>query len=160
MATNPSESYRPSSPTTSAHSGAAHIGKSVAIKGQLSGSEDLYLDGEVEGSIDLAGHTLTIGPSGRVRAQISAKNVIIHGNVTGNVRGSEKVELKSTSVLAGDIATKRIAIDDGAFFKGGIDIQKEAAGAPEQKPATPPAPNSAAPANPTTATPPATTPAK
>ena len=129
MATNPSESYRPS---VSVQSGAAHIGKSVSIKGQLSGSEDLFLDGEVEGSIDLPGQTLTVGPSGRVRAQISAKTVIVHGNVTGNVRGSDKVELKNTAVLSGDIVTRRIAIDDGAFFKGGIDIQKEGG---EQKPA-------------------------
>jgi cytoskeletal protein CcmA (bactofilin family) len=105
----------------------AHIGKSVVIKGQLSGSEDLYLDGEVEGTVDLPGHTLTIGPSGRIRANISARIVSIQGTVTGNVRGSDKVELKNSAVLTGDIATKRIAIDDGAFFKGGVDIQKESA---------------------------------
>jgi cytoskeletal protein CcmA (bactofilin family) len=111
----------------------AHIGKSVVIKGQLSGSEDLYLDGEVEGRVDLPGNTLTVGPSARIRANISARTVIIQGAVTGNVRASEKVELKGTSVLTGDIATKRIAIDDGAFFKGGVDIQKN--GLAEAKPA-------------------------
>lgn len=113
----------------------AHIGKSVVIKGQLSGSEDLYLDGEVDGTVDLPGHTLTIGPSGRIRANISARIVVIQGTVTGNVRGSDKVELKNSAVLTGDIITKRIAIDDGAFFKGGVDIQKE--NAPQTKPATP-----------------------
>ena len=112
----------------------AHIGKSVVIKGQLSGSEDLYLDGEVDGTVDLPGHTLTIGPSGRIRANISARIVVIQGTVTGNVRGSDKVELKNSAVLTGDIITKRIAIDDGAFFKGGVDIQKE--NAPQTKPAT------------------------
>lgn len=103
----------------------AHIGKSVVIKGQLSGSEDLYLDGEVEGTVDLPGHTLTVGPSGRIRAHMTARIIVIQGTVTGNVRATDKVELKNTAALTGDIATKRIAIDDGAFFKGGVDIQKE-----------------------------------
>jgi cytoskeletal protein CcmA (bactofilin family) len=103
----------------------AHIGKSVLIKGELSGSEDLYLDGEVEGSVELKQHSLTIGPHGRVKANVHAREIIIHGKVEGNVRGDEKVELKKSSVLLGDIATQRIAIEDGAYFKGGIDIQKD-----------------------------------
>ena len=102
----------------------AHIGKSVVIKGELSGSEDLYLDGEVEGSIELRSHSLTIGPNGRVRANINAKDVVIHAKVDGNVRGSERVELKKSAVLNGDVITQRIVIEDGAFFKGSIDIQK------------------------------------
>jgi cytoskeletal protein CcmA (bactofilin family) len=88
----------------------AHIGKSVLVKGELSGSEDLYLDGEVEGSIDLREHSLVIGPHGRVRANIFARDVVVHGKVDGNVSGTE-----------------RIVIEDGAFFKGAIDIKKEAA---------------------------------
>ncbi len=102
----------------------AHIGKSVVVKGELSGSEDLYLDGEVEGSIELRNHSLTIGPNGKVRANVQAKEVVVHGKVDGNVRGSERVELKKSAVLNGDIATQRISIEDGAFFKGSIDIQK------------------------------------
>lgn len=102
----------------------AHIGKSVIIRGELSGSEDLYLDGEVEGSIELKGHALTIGPNGHIRANVHAQEVIIHGRVDGNIRGSERVELKKTAVLAGDIFTQRITIEDGAFFKGAVDIQK------------------------------------
>lgn len=102
----------------------AHIGKSVIVKGELSGSEDLYLDGEVEGSIELRGHSLTIGPNGRVRANVHAKDVVIHGKVDGNVRGNERVELKKSAVLNGDIFTQRIVIEDGAYFKGAIDIQK------------------------------------
>lgn len=102
----------------------AHIGKSVVVKGELSGSEDLYLDGEVEGSIELRNHSLTIGPNGRVRANVYAKDVVIQGKVDGNVRGSERVELRKTAVLAGDISTQRIVIEDGAYFKGSIDIQK------------------------------------
>jgi cytoskeletal protein CcmA (bactofilin family) len=104
----------------------AHIGKSVVIKGELSGSEDLYLDGEVEGTIELQKHALTVGPNGRIRAHINAKEVIIHGKVDGNIRGTDKVELKRTAVLVGDIQTQRITIEDGAYFKGAIDIQREA----------------------------------
>jgi cytoskeletal protein CcmA (bactofilin family) len=103
----------------------AHIGKSVLIKGELSGSEDLYLDGEVEGNIELRDHSLTIGPNGRVRANIHAKDVVVFGKVDGNVAGNDRVELKRSAVLMGDIATQRIVIEDGAFFKGAIDIKKE-----------------------------------
>jgi cytoskeletal protein CcmA (bactofilin family) len=103
----------------------AHIGKSVMIKGELSGSEDLYLDGEVEGSIELHDHNLTVGPNGRVKANINAKEVIIQGKVDGNITGSERVELRKSGVLVGDIVTQRIVIEDGAYFKGGIDIRKD-----------------------------------
>ena len=103
----------------------AHIGKSVLIKGELSGSEDLYVDGEVEGNIDLNEHSLTIGPHGRVRANVKARDVVVHGKVDGSVYGTERVELKRSAVLVGDIATQRIVIEDGAYFKGAIDIRKE-----------------------------------
>jgi len=103
----------------------AHIGKSVIIRGELSGSEDLYLDGEVEGSIELHEHNLTIGPHGRVRANVQARDIIVHGKVDGNVHGSERVELKRSAVLVGDISTQRIVIEDGAYFKGAIDIKKD-----------------------------------
>jgi len=102
----------------------AHIGKSVIVKGELSGSEDLFLDGEVEGSIELRSNSVIIGPNGRVRANVHAREIIVHGKVDGNVRGIEKVELKKSAVLNGDIFTQRIIIEDGAFFKGAIDIQK------------------------------------
>jgi len=102
----------------------ANIGKSVAIKGDVSGGEDLYLDGEVDGSIELHEHSLTVGPNGHVRANINAKQVIIHGRVDGNVFASDRVELRKSAVLSGDIATQRIVIEDGAYFKGGIDISK------------------------------------
>jgi len=102
----------------------AHIGSSVVIKGELSGSEDLYLDGEVEGSIDLQNNNLVIGPNGKVRANVFAKDVTIHGKVDGTVTGSTRVELKKSAVLNGDINTHRIVIEDGAFFKGAIDIRK------------------------------------
>jgi cytoskeletal protein CcmA (bactofilin family) len=105
--------------------GTAHIGSSVVINGELSGSEDLYLDGHIEGSIELQGNSLTIGPNGRVKANIQARAVIIHGNVEGNVVASDRVELTKTAVLAGDVVTQRIAIQDGAYFKGSIDVHKE-----------------------------------
>ncbi|HUS19548.1 MAG TPA: polymer-forming cytoskeletal protein [Terriglobales bacterium] len=130
--TNPPEikkEFRPMEPVKSADSfraDVAHIGKSVLVKGELSGSEDLYLDGEVEGSIDLQEHNLTIGPHGRVRANVKAKDVIVHGKVDGNIQGTDRVELKRSAVLVGDISTQRIVIEDGAFFKGAIDIKKEA----------------------------------
>ena len=103
----------------------AHIGKSVLIKGHLSGSEDLYVDGEVEGTIELREHSLVIGPNGRIRANIVARELILHGKVEGNVQAGERVELKKSSTLMGDVSTPRIVIEDGAFFKGAIDIPKE-----------------------------------
>jgi cytoskeletal protein CcmA (bactofilin family) len=126
----------------------AHIGKSVIIKGELSGSEDLYLDGEVEGSIELRGHSITVGPNGRVRANVHARDVIVHGRVDGNLHAGERVELKKSAVLVGDIFTQRIAIEDGAFFKGGIDVQK-----PEAKPEPKPEAKAASTTAPATATP-------
>jgi len=113
----------------------ATIGKSVVVKGELSGSEDLVVDGEVEGSISLRGQSLTVGPNGRVRANIEARNVILHGRVNGNIQATDRVELRKTAALSGDISTARISIEDGAFFKGMIDIQKpEAASKIEAKP--------------------------
>ena len=111
----------------------AHIGKSVVIKGELSGSEDLHVDGEVEGSIDLKDHVLTIGPHGRVRANVQAKEIVVHGKVEGNLNGTDRVELKRSAVQVGDISTQRIVIEDGAYFKGAIDIRKDAK--PAAKPA-------------------------
>ncbi len=112
----------------------ATIGKSVVVKGELSGSEDLYVDGHVEGSITLRGQSLTIGPNGRVRANVEARNVILHGQVDGNITASDRVELRKSASLKGDISTARIAIDDGAYFKGAIDIQKTEAPKGEAKP--------------------------
>ena len=103
----------------------AHIGKAVLIKGELSGSEDLYLDGEVEGTIELDRNSVTVGPNARIRAHIHAREVIIHGKVDGNIQGTDRVELRRTAVLVGDISTQRVSIEDGAYFKGGIDIKRD-----------------------------------
>ena len=121
----------------------AHIGKSVIVKGELSGSENLFLDGEVEGSIDLRGHNLTVGPNGRVRANINARELVVHGNIAGNVQ-AERVELKKSAVFVGDIATQRIAIEEGAYFKGGIDVLKEVAASAAAKSERKPEPAQAA----------------
>ena len=104
----------------------AHIGRSVIIKGELSGSEDLYVDGQVEGTIQLQGNSLTVGPNGQVRANVNARNVSVHGKLEGNVRASERIELTKSAVVIGDVFAQRVAIEDGAYFKGKVDIQKEA----------------------------------
>jgi cytoskeletal protein CcmA (bactofilin family) len=104
----------------------AHIGKSVVIKGELSGSEDLYLDGQVEGSIELRDHSLTVGPNGSVKANVSAKGVIIQGKLEGSVNASERVDLRQSAVVNGDVTTQRIAIEEGAFLKGKVDIRTAA----------------------------------
>ena len=117
----------------------AQIGKSVVIKGELSGSEDLYVDGQVEGSISLKNNMLTVGPNGSVKATVEAKGVVVQGKLEGNVAASDRVELRKSAVVTGDIATQRIAIEDGAYFKGKVEIQKEAA--------QPPAPNRPEPRN-------------
>ena len=127
----------------------ATIGKSVVVKGELSGNEDLVIDGDVEGSITLRGQTLTVGPNGRVRANIEARNVILHGRVDGDIHAADRVDLRKSASLSGNISTARISIEDGAFFKGGIDIQKPDSGAPKVEPrsqsaAAPPAPVPAA----------------
>ena len=105
----------------------AHIGKSVVIKGELSGSEDLYIDGQVEGTIELAGNNLIIGPNGQVRANVNAKGVVVKGKLDGNIRASDRAELHKSAVIVGDIVAQRVAIEDGAYFKGRVEIQREGA---------------------------------
>jgi cytoskeletal protein CcmA (bactofilin family) len=102
-----------------------HIGKSVVIRGELTGNEDLYLDGEIEGNIDLRDHKLVIGPNGKIKATITARDIVLHGRVEGNVSATERVELKKSCTLIGDVSTSRIVIEDGAFFKGAIDIKED-----------------------------------
>jgi cytoskeletal protein CcmA (bactofilin family) len=114
----------------------AHIGKSVIIKGELSGSEDLYVDGQVEGNIELAGNRLIIGPHGQVRANVNAKGVIVQGKLDGNIRASERAELTKSAVVSGDIVTQRVAIEEGAYFKGKVDIQREGVKTDGAKPAS------------------------
>ena len=115
-----------------------NIGKSVVIKGELNGSEDLTIEGQVEGTIQLREHVLTIGPNGRIKAQVFAKAVIVLGEVTGNVTASDKVDIRDNGSVDGDIVAPRVAIAEGAHFRGSVDMQRKAgAGAPkpEVKPA-------------------------
>lgn len=111
--------------STMAPGGLANIGKSVSINGELSGSEDIYVDGQLEGSIQLPGNSVTVGPNGRVKANITAKNLTVGGTLDGNVHASERTELRKTAVVNGDVQTRRIAIEEGAYFKGKLEILGE-----------------------------------
>ena len=131
-----------------------NIGKSVIIKGELNGSEDLTIEGAVEGKIELRQNVLTIGPNGKIKAQVFAKSVVILGEVTGNVTASEKVDIRDNGSVDGDIAAPRVAIAEGAHFRGSIDMQRpggaSAGGAKaESKPEAKAAPAPAASATPT-----------
>lgn len=140
-------------PTPAAPSGGAirrevgrdnvNIGKSVFIKGELSGSEDLTIEGNVEGRIELKDNTLTIGPNGKIRAEVFAKQVIVLGEVTGNVTASEKVDIRDNGSVDGDVTSPRVAIAEGAHFRGAIDMQR-AGQAKGTKPAAAPAATPAA----------------
>jgi cytoskeletal protein CcmA (bactofilin family) len=133
--------------------GLASIGKAVKIVGQIFSREDLYVDGDVEGTIELLEHKLTIGPNGKVQAGIKAREVVALGTIQGNVEAADKIEIRKEARLVGDIRTARIMIEDGAYFKGSIDIVK----AEPVKPARAEQRSHAAPAAPTPA--PAPTPA-
>ena len=108
-----------------------NIGKSVVIKGELNGSEDLTIEGHVEGKIELKDHVLTIGPNGKIKAQVFAKAVIVLGEVHGNVTASEKVDIRDNGSVDGDIVSPRVAIAEGAHFRGSVDMQRKP-GAPEK----------------------------
>jgi cytoskeletal protein CcmA (bactofilin family) len=103
----------------------ARIGKTVTIKGEISGNEDIYVDGHIEGGISLSGNSLTVGPDGRVRANVTAKNVTVSGSVEGNLKVTERTEMRKTAVVTGDVQTRRIAIEEGAYFKGKLEILME-----------------------------------
>jgi cytoskeletal protein CcmA (bactofilin family) len=104
----------------------ASIGRSVMIKGELSGSENLYVDGSVEGKIELPNFMLTIGPNGNVKASVTAKSIVVHGKLDGAINATDRVDLRKSAVVTSDVTTQRISIEEGAFLKGKVDIQKEA----------------------------------
>jgi cytoskeletal protein CcmA (bactofilin family) len=117
-----------------------NIGKSVIIKGELTGSEDLTIEGQVEGKIELRQNILTIGPNGKIKAQVFAKAIVIQGEVIGNVTATERVDIRDNGSVDGDLSAPRVAIADGAHFRGAIDMQKQGATtkpAVEAKPAAP-----------------------
>jgi cytoskeletal protein CcmA (bactofilin family) len=102
----------------------ATIGKGLFIKGEITGSESLYIDGKIEGTINLPGNRLTIGKNGQVNASVNAREIVVLGKVKGNVSATDRVDIRAEGSLTGDVSAARISIEDGAFFKGGIDIKK------------------------------------
>jgi cytoskeletal protein CcmA (bactofilin family) len=104
-----------------------NIGKSVVIKGELNGSEDLTIEGHVEGRIELKDHVLTIGPNGKIKAELFAKAIVVLGEVVGNVSASEKVDIRENGSVDGDITAPRVAIAEGAHFRGSVDMQNKGA---------------------------------
>ena len=132
--------------------GAATLGKAVKVVGQIFSREDLYVDGEVEGTVEALEHKLTIGPNGVVRATVKAREVVALGTIQGNVEAAEKIEIRKDAKLTGDIRTARIIIEDGAYFKGSIDIVKpEPAKASAKAQGSAPAPQASPTANASTA---------
>jgi cytoskeletal protein CcmA (bactofilin family) len=118
-------------------SSAATIGKAVKVVGQIYSREDLYVDGEIEGTVEALEHKLTIGPNGAVRAGVKAREVVALGTIQGNVEAHDKIEIRKEAKLVGDIRTARIIIEDGAYFKGSIDIVKPEPKGAAVKPASP-----------------------
>ena len=127
-----------------------NIGKSVVIKGELNGSEDLTIEGQVEGKIELKDHVLTIGPNGKIKAQVFAKAVIVLGEVNGNITASEKVDIRDGGSVDGDMISPRVAIAEGAHFRGSVDMQRKGA-QPGQKTASGSQTDKAQPSTPTPA---------
>ena len=141
---SPSRTFEPE---TSARGGSAALGKNVTVKGQIFAREDLTIDGEVEGTVECQEHRLTIGPNARVQAGLKAREIIIHGSIQGNVDATDKIDIKKEAKLVGDIKTSRIVIEDGAYFKGSIDISKAVASSkPAQAPQSQPSAAASAPA--------------
>jgi cytoskeletal protein CcmA (bactofilin family) len=127
----------------------ATIGKGLFVKGEITGSESLFIDGKVEGSINLPGNRVTVGRNGQVAASVAAREIVILGKVRGNVAASDRVDIRAEGALTGDVTAARISIEDGAFFKGGIDIKRaDAKPAAASTPATPAAPEAPKPAQP------------
>jgi cytoskeletal protein CcmA (bactofilin family) len=104
--------------------GSTSIGRTITIKGEIRGEEDLFIDGQMEGRLDLGGNRLVVGPNGKVRATIGAREVDVHGTVEGNVDAAERIILRKNSKLVGDLKMASVVIEDGAYFKGSIDIKR------------------------------------
>ena len=118
----PIDSYP--APSASSSSGLARLGATLHVKGEITGNEDLHIDGTVEGLVQLEDRKLTVGASAKVTADIIAREVVVFGKVQGNLRASDRVEIKRDGSVTGDITTSRISIEDGAYFKGRIEIDR------------------------------------
>jgi cytoskeletal protein CcmA (bactofilin family) len=143
--TNPMSTAPPSTHYSPDVRGPAVIGKSVMIKGQIFSREDLTIDGEIDGSVELQEHRLTVGPNGKLQAGVKAREIVVLGAIHGNVEASDKIDIRKDARLVGDIKTARIVIEDGAYFKGSIDIVRPEISKPA--PAPPPKPVVAAPSS-------------
>ena len=121
-----------------------NVGKSVVVTGDLSGNEDVFIEGQVDGKIELRHHVLTVGPNGKLKAQVFARQVVVLGEVVGNITASEKVTIRDDGAVDGDLVAPRVAIAEGAHFRGSIDMQRRTGaaagsttGAPPRSDATP-----------------------
>jgi cytoskeletal protein CcmA (bactofilin family) len=123
----PANSYTPVKPATSPMD-QAHIGRSLVIKGEISGSEALFIDGRVEGTVNFPDSRVTVGRNGTVAANITAKEVVIMGKVQGNVDCADRLDIRNEGLLAGDVITHRISVEEGAILKGGVEVRN-----PEKK---------------------------
>lgn len=126
--------HRASEPHLETSRGSAVLGKSVNVKGQIYSREDLTIDGEVEGTVEMQEHRLTVGPNGKVLASVKAREIVVLGTIHGNVEVADKIDIRKDAKLVGDIKTARIVIEDGAYFKGSIDILKPEVSRPAPKP--------------------------
>ena len=118
---NPTETFRPPAPQSGTP---ARLGQSLHVKGEITGNEDLHVDGSVEGLVSLEDRKLTVGPSAKVTADVVAREVVVYGTVKGNLRARDRIEIKKDGSVVGDLTTARIMIEDGAYFKGSIEIDR------------------------------------
>jgi cytoskeletal protein CcmA (bactofilin family) len=125
--------YNTPSTGSSSSTGTARLGASLHVKGEITGNEDLAIDGSVEGLVHLEDRKLTVGASARLTADIIAREVVVYGNVKGNLRARDRIEIKKDGSVIGDLTTARIMIEDGAYFKGSIEIDKAGEGSDDDK---------------------------
>src|ERR1700761_4496102 len=128
-------------PATTSSGGTARLGASLHVKGEITGNEDLHIDGSVEGLVHLEDRKLTVGATAKLTADVIAREVVVYGNVKGNVRAKDRIEIKKDGSVVGDLTTSRIMIEDGAYFKGSTEIDKSSEKEPSRgsafaKPAT------------------------
>jgi len=122
----------------------ATIGQSIVFKGELTGDEDLEIDGQVEGTVDLKNHQLTVGPNGNLKAEVTAKTIVVIGKVTGNLIAAERIEVQATGIVDGDVRAPRLNVQEGAVLNGSIDMSASGSSSEARKSATPPSTSAAA----------------
>jgi cytoskeletal protein CcmA (bactofilin family) len=128
----PLDSTYPTIGSGASASGTARLGSSLHVKGEITGNEDLHIDGSVEGLVQLEDRKLTVGATAKLTADVIAREVVVYGNVKGNLRARDRIEIKKDGSVVGDLTTARIMIEDGAYFKGSIEIDKAGEGADDK----------------------------